>query len=61
YMTNALDVKLGRVMEIEEFGDSQPPMLMRNKMEMDSAAGGETIAGKITIRRSVRVRFELAD
>lgn len=61
YMTNALDVELGRVMEIEELGDAQPPMLMRNKMEMDSAVGGETIAGKITIRRSVRVKFELAD
>ncbi len=61
YMTKALGVGLGRVMEIEEFGDSQPPMLMRNKMEMDSAVGGETIAGKITIRRSVRVKFELAD
>jgi len=60
YMTKALNINIGKVLEIEETGDYQPPMLMRNKMEMDSASG-ETIAGKITIRKSIQVKFELID
>ena len=58
YMTKTLGVKLGEVLEIDENNYSQSyasPFNTVTKVNSESA----NISGKVTIRRSVRVKFAI--
>lgn len=58
YMCNVLDVKRGKVLEIDENNQNIPMQL--NSREMFKAdAGGAVISGNVNITRTIRVRYEI--
>jgi len=58
YMCKALEVKLGRVLEIQENDYWQSNSKFTNTFSIENTESAST-NGKVTIRRSVKVKFEI--
>jgi uncharacterized protein len=65
YMAAALGAKLGSVSEIEEAGVNTPILQRSSQLisnfsaKMDADLQNEPVAGKITVSKSVRVKFDI--
>ena len=60
YMAKALDIKAGKVLEVDEYNMPQPYTNMAN-FAAEKQTRYDPAFGKVTIKRSVRVKFELVD
>lgn len=58
YMCDVLDVKKGKVLEIDE-NNQNIPMQLNSREMFKSDAGGAVISGNVNITRSIRVRYEI--
>jgi uncharacterized protein YggE len=58
YMCSALDVKRGKVLEIDE-NNQNTPMVLNTREMFKAEGGGAIISGNVNITRTIRVRYEI--